>query len=113
MPAPRTRTVPKSEPMQLATTVTKKPSGVVVDGRTANKAAMVDDLPASPAYVNVTQKFTQNIGNYSSVGASVSVTIPCHTSDAAIDAAKARASKLCARYLDEEYKDACGDAPKG
>lgn len=87
--------------------------------RTTNKVAEIIGqehkqeqvkVPDVHASVSLTQKFTRSIpGAWSSVGAAVTVTMPCGTSDAEIEACYEHVHKLVCEYLDQEHKHMVGN----
>jgi hypothetical protein len=63
----------------------------------------------NPAYVGVDGGLTKNLGNFESARISVSVTMPCAPTEAAIRKAYDKASALVDEFMDLEYKKAVGD----
>ena len=56
----------------------------------------------SPAYVTIGGRVTKNLGNYESVQISVSVTLPCAPTEAAVKDTQAKASSLVDERMETE-----------
>jgi hypothetical protein len=77
--------------------------------RESKKMDYVDDLPNHPARIRVDGGLTKNLGDYESARLSVSLEIPCGTSDKEIRAAYLRTRNLVEWMLEEEYKQVIGE----
>jgi len=74
-----------------------------------HKQGMVT-VPDIHASVSLTQKFTRSIpGAWSSVGAAVTITMPCGISEQEIEACYEHVHNQVCEYLDREHKHMVGN----
>ena len=72
--------------------------------KTFQRREIVDDLPEHPAYVKVEGGLTKSLAPYESARMGVSISVPCHTHDAAIRKTYKRVSDLVGELLECEYE---------
>jgi hypothetical protein len=66
------------------------------------------EVPVPWGEVRLGLGITQNLGNFESLRIDAAVVVPCGTTTEEYDAAKARASELAQRYVEEERAAALG-----